>query len=61
MHLNKSGSGMSSKTACGRNILQTPMSTTWKEFMSIDIMSRCGMCEKSRYAALFSKNYTFSK
>ena len=32
MHLNKSGSGMASRTACGRNILRTPLCCVWSEF-----------------------------
>jgi hypothetical protein len=32
MHLNKSGSGMALRTACGRNILSTPMSCDWEGF-----------------------------
>jgi len=50
LHLNKSGSGMASKTACGRNILRTPMSSTWSEFKVAT--DRCIKCEGSKQFAL---------
>lgn len=46
MHLNKSGSGMSSKTACGRNVLRTPMSANWEDFKVEG--HRCAKCEQSK-------------
>ena len=49
-HLNKSGSGMASKTACGRNILRTPMSANWEGFKTETF--RCIKCEESKLFAL---------
>jgi hypothetical protein len=46
VHLNKSGSGMASKTACGRNILRTPISTNWDGFKTET--HRCIKCEQSK-------------
>lgn len=48
MHLNKSGSGITSKTACGRNAIRTPMSTDWEGFKKT--AKRCEKCEASRAA-----------
>ncbi len=48
MHLNKSGSGMSLKTACGRNILRTPISGNWLEFKQESFMYRCIKCTESK-------------
>lgn len=50
LHLNKSGSGMSSKTACGRNILRTQLSANWNDFKAYD--HRCIKCDESKQAAL---------
>lgn len=55
MHLNKSGSGMASKTACGRNILRTPMSLNWAGFRITPKDQRCTLCEASKFAALNHK------
>lgn len=52
MHLNKSGSGMASKTACGRNLLRTPMSTGWAEFKTERPEHQCDKCAASAQAAL---------
>lgn len=52
-HLNKSGSGMSSKTACGRNILRTPISTNWTNFKLLPVAQQCEKC-------LSSKQYAFN-
>jgi len=46
VHLNKSGFGMAAKTACGRNILRTPMSTNWEGFKTE--AHRCIKCEQSK-------------
>lgn len=51
-HLNKSGSGMSSMTACGRNILRAPLSTNWQEFRATPISQRCERCASSKQARL---------
>jgi hypothetical protein len=55
MHLQKSGSGMAAKTACGRNILRTPMSTSWTEFRSVSPEHRCEKCDASKQAELNRK------
>ena len=47
-HLNKSGSGWSSKTACGRNLLRTPISTNWSEFKQEPVQFRCIKCVTSK-------------
>ena len=49
VHLNKSGSGMASMTACGRNILRTPLSVNWSEFKF-----ETEQCEKCRTSKLFA-------
>ena len=48
MHLNKSGSGFTSRTACGRNILRTPMSTDWENYKMEANAYRCIKCEQSK-------------
>jgi hypothetical protein len=55
MHLNKSGYGMASMTACGRNILRTPLSTNWEGFKKLDIAQRCAKCDASKQAAINAK------
>lgn len=50
IHLNKSGSGMASKTACGRNILRTPMSADWAGFTGTKASQRCSLCDASSHA-----------
>lgn len=50
VHLNKSGSGMASMTACGRNILRTPISTNWTEYKTEPVQYRCTKCETSKQA-----------
>lgn len=55
MHLNKSGSGMASKTACGRNILRTPMSTDWNGFKNLPTEHQCAKCAASKQAELNAK------
>lgn len=52
MHLSKGKSGTSSNTACGRNILRTPMSTDWKGFMEEQVQYRCIKCANSKQAEL---------
>jgi hypothetical protein len=53
MHLNKSGGmSMASMTACGRNILRTPMACTWAEFKLTHKTWRCIKCDESKQAAL---------
>jgi len=55
IHLSKSGSGWSSMTACGRNILRTPMSAEWSEYKQVPVEERCAKCEASKQAALNRK------
>lgn len=52
MHLDKSGSGMASVTACGRNILRTPLSVKWAEFKTLPEDQKCAKCAASKQAAL---------
>ena len=52
-HLHKYGSGFTSKTACGRNLLRTPMSTNWEEFKTDSY--KCVKCESSKQADLFKR------
>ena len=56
MHLHKGGSGFASKTACGRNLLRTPMSTDWKEFKELPESQQCEKCRNSKQAALNARN-----
>ena len=55
MHLNKSGNGFTSRTACGRNILRTPMSTDWENYKMEAAQYRCIKCETSKQFALNAK------
>lgn len=55
LHLNKSGSGMASKTACGRNILRTPLSANWEDFKAEPAEQQCVKCKESKQAALNAK------
>lgn len=52
VHLNKSGSKMTSVTACGRNILRTPLSTNWTEFKNLPHGEACAKCTASKQAEL---------
>lgn len=47
-HLHKSGSGMASKTACGRNILRTPFAADWVGFKQEPTEYRCIKCTSSK-------------
>jgi hypothetical protein len=47
-HLHKSGSGMASKTACGRSVLRTPFSVDWQAFKEEQIQYRCIKCVNSK-------------
>lgn len=53
MHLHSTGSGMASKTACGRNILRTPMSTNYAGFKTET--ERCAKCEQSKLFAFLAR------
>lgn len=48
MHLDKGPKGMAARTACGRNILRTPMSTDWENFKMEAPAYRCIKCEASK-------------
>jgi hypothetical protein len=48
MHLNKGGIGFASRTACGRNMLRTPMSTDWENFKTEPLAYRCIKCVSSK-------------
>ena len=50
MHLNKGGSGLSSRTACGRNMLRTPLSTNWANFKQEKPEHCCEKCLTSKQA-----------
>ena len=52
LHLNKNGSGMAARTACGRNILRTPLSTDWAGFTATPRAYRCERCASSKQAGL---------
>ena len=47
-HLNKSGTGWASKTACGRSLLRTPMSLNWADFKQEPVQFRCVKCVTSK-------------
>lgn len=55
LHLNKSGSGLASKTACGRSAVNTPMSANWTEYKAAPVAHRCARCEASKQAELNRK------
>jgi hypothetical protein len=48
MHLDKGLAGMAARTACGRNILHTPMSTDWENFKMEAHAYRCIKCVASK-------------
>jgi len=54
-HLNKSGTGMASKTACGRNILRTPISVNWSGFKTEPAQYRCAKCVASKQFEFLAK------
>lgn len=54
-HLNKGPAGMASMTACGRNILRTPMSVNWNEFKTEPAEYRCVKCCASKQFEVNSK------
>ena len=56
VHLNKAGVGMAAKTACGRNVLRTPISTNWQEFKNELPEHQCQKCSTSKQAALNARN-----
>jgi hypothetical protein len=52
MHLNKSGSGFFAKTACGRNVVRTPVSCNWAGFKLTQEDEQCAKCAASKQAEL---------
>lgn len=54
-HLNKSGTGWASKTACGRNLLRTPLSVNWSDFKAEPVQFRCVKCVASKQFAINAK------
>ena len=56
MHLDKNGTGMTSRTACGRNILRTPMSAKWAEFKQEKPEHQCDKCANSAHAAFYARS-----
>jgi len=50
-HLNKGGLGWASRTACGRNLLRTPMSANWNEFKQEPVRLCCTKCLNSKQFA----------
>lgn len=52
MHLNKSGSGMAARTACGRSVQRTPMSCDWAGFKLTPSDQQCVKCADSKQAEL---------
>ena len=55
MHLDKGPKGMAARTACGRNILRTPMSTDWENFKMEAAAYRCIKCVASKQFEVNSK------
>jgi len=55
LHLHSTGSGMASTTACGRNVMRTPMSAGWEQFKAEAYLTRCDKCEASRLFAFLQK------
>lgn len=56
MHLNKGGVGMAARTACGRNILRTPLSTDWEGFKEEQSEHQCKLCAASKQAKLNARS-----
>jgi hypothetical protein len=56
MHLNKSGSGFTSRTACGRSLVRTPMSTDWENFKMEAPAYRCIKCVSSKQFEVNAKS-----
>jgi hypothetical protein len=59
VHLNKSGSNtMGAMTACGRNILRTPLATNWEGFKTE--FNQCEKCVSSKLFAFLTRKDTES-
>jgi hypothetical protein len=50
LHLIKSGFGMATKSACGRNVIGMHMAAKWNEFKNSS--EKCEKCESSKQAEL---------
>lgn len=46
---------MFAMTACGRDILRTPLSVNWAEFKTEPPQFKCTLCEKSKQAIFNAK------
>lgn len=55
MHLKKTGSGMASMTACGRNILRTHMSMDWAGFKKESDQWQCQKCVDSKLFSFLTR------
>lgn len=55
LHLDKGPKGMAARTACGRNILRTPLSTDWENFKMEAFRYRCIKCVASKQFEVNSK------
>ena len=51
---------MFATTACGRDMLNTPMSVKWEEFKKEPIEHRCTKCDASKQA-VFNTRVDFQK
>ena len=56
MHLDKSGSGMAARTACGPTILRTRLWVNWPEFKILQPDEQCAKCAATRQADI-NKRY----
>jgi hypothetical protein len=54
-HLHKSGAGLASMTACGRNVLRTPFAMNWEKYKNENPKYRCAKCDASKQFALNKK------
>jgi hypothetical protein len=52
---------MASRTACGRNIMRTPMSADWDDFLTEPVAYRCIKCTNSKQAAVNAKQMAKTK
>ena len=54
-HLHKSGAGFVSMTACGRNLLRTPLAMNWESYKNEKPELRCAKCDASKQFAVNTK------
>jgi hypothetical protein len=57
MHLQRSGEGKAARTACGRDILRTPMSVKWMTFVTLPDSQVCMRCRTSAYVKLLQRQF----